>query len=291
MYTCEQVSRLPEGTRLKAVTKTNKDGSEQVLLGAVILKERPSRKRAKRHYLPYSIENHRMREIEKIIRYRHGNGIPDPCGTDDADLCLAYLRAVALTPDSQSASSWALVWAPWADPVMLDLLDKSALGRKKMPKADAVAKMLYVRMKERTLLGLKTIGACDVSRADRQISAKERKRERDRNRQEQKRRQLGRVDRKSYEATSLTKLQPWLEEGVSRRTWERRRVASLSQIEISTTGDALASKLDKSPTLTANAIHQARAAGLMVGLGDHPPAELQEAEPHGNGDKLRGRAA
>ncbi|CAH0133187.1 hypothetical protein SRABI05_00098 [Agrobacterium fabrum] len=276
---------------MKAVTKTNKDGSEQVLLGAVIMKERPSRKRAKIHDLPYSIENHRLREIEKIIRHRHGRGIPDPAGTDDVDVCLNYLRAVALTPESQSAASWALVWAPWADPVTLDLIDRAAAGRKKMPAADAIAKMLFVRLKERTLLGLKTIGACDVSKADRQINAKERKRERDRNRQEQKRRQLGRVDRKSYEAASLTKLQPWLEEGISRRTWERRRVASLSQIEISTTGDTLASKIEKSPPLTANAIHQARAAGLMVGLGDHPPAELQEAAPHGNRDKLPGRAA
>lgn len=276
---------------MKAVTKTNKDGSEQVLLGAVIMKERPSRKRAKPHELPYSIENHRMREIEKIIRHRHGRGIPDPVGTDDVDLCLNYLRAVALTPESQSATSWALVWAPWADPVTLNLIDQAASGRKKMPPADAVAKMLFVRLKERTLLGLKTIGACDVSKADREIGAKERKRERDRNRQEQKRRELGRVDRKSYEAASLTKLQPWLEEGISRRTWERRRVASLSRIEISTNGDTLASKHGNAPDEAANNMHQARAAGLMVGLGDHPPAELQEAAPHGNCDKLAGRAA
>ncbi|CUX12267.1 MULTISPECIES: hypothetical protein [Agrobacterium tumefaciens complex] len=276
---------------MKAVTKTNKDGSEQVLLGAVIMKERPSRKRAKIHDLPYSIENHRLREIEKIIRHRHGRGIPDPAGTDDVELCLNYLRAVALTPDSQSAASWALVWAPWVDPVTVDLLDQTAAGRKKMPPADAVAKMLFVRLEERTMLGLKTIGACDVSKAERQISAKERKRERDRNRQEQKRREVGRVDRKSYEATSLTSLKPWEQEGISRRTWERRRVASLSRIDISTNGDTLASKPDQAPHDAQNDMHQARVAGLMVGLGDHPPAELQEAGPHGNGDKLQGRAA
>ena len=255
------------------------------------MKERPSRKRAKPHDMAYSIENHRMREIEKIIRHRHGRGIPDPAGTDDVDLCHAYLQAVASTPDSQSASSWALVWAPWADPVLLDLLDRSASGRSKMPPADAVAKMLYVRMAERTLLGLKTIGACDISRHARELSAKERKRERDRNRQEQKRRASGRVDRSSYEATSLTSLKPWEQEGISRRTWERRRVASLSRIDISTNGDTLASKPDHTLRDAQNNMHQARVAGLMVGLGDHPPAELQEAEPHGNSDMLKDRAA
>jgi hypothetical protein len=275
---------------LKAITKTKRDGSEQIMLGALILKEKPSRKRAKRHDQPFSLENLRMREIEDVIRHRHGNGIPDPAGTDDVELCHAYLRAVALTPASQSASSWALVWAPWADPVTLDLMDKAAADRDRMLPADSIAKLLYVTMAERTKLKLKTIGACDISQADRQKAAKERKRERDRNRQEQRRKVEGRVDRTSYEAASLSKLKPWVAEGISRRTWERRRDASASQIEISTTGDTLASKAETAPPVQ-QAHSRSRVAGLMVGLGDHPPAEFQEAAPHGTGDTSKERAA
>lgn len=275
---------------MKVAHRMKRDGSEQIMLGDVVLKEKPSRKRAKAHDLPYSIENHRMREIEKVIRHRHGNGIPDPTGTDDVESCFAYLRAVAMTPASQSVLSWALVWAPWADPVMLSLLDQQEADRERMLPADAVAKLLYVTLVERTTLGLKTIGACDVSRSDRQKAANERKRERDRNRQEQKRKELGRIDRASYEASSLSKLQPWLAEGISRRTWERRRDASLSQIDRTVAGDTLASK-PIHLSFQETQYRQSCAAGLVAGLGDHPPAELQEAGPHGNSDTLKGRAA
>ncbi|MNT72296.1 hypothetical protein D3C72_2108800 [compost metagenome] len=130
-----------------------------------------------------------------------------------------------------------------------------------------------------------------MDREERNRTAKATKQERDRNRQEQKRRAEGRADRKSYEAASLSKLQPWLAEGISRRTWERRRVASLSRIEETWIGDTLASKPEKPQLAKQPRSGQARAAGLSAGLGDHPPAELQEAAPHGNGDKLQGRAA
>lgn len=277
---------------MKVAHKTKRDGSEQIMLGDVVLKEKPSRKRAKAHDLPYSIENHRLREIEKVIRHRHGNGIPDPTGTDDVDSCYAYLRAVAMTPASQSVSSWALVWAPWADPVMLALLDREEARRERMLPADAVAKLLYVTMAERTALGLKTIGACNFSRSDRQNAARQRKQERDRNRQKQKRRSEGRKDRASYEATSLSRLKPWETAGISRSAWYRaQRETGLSQIEIIGKGDTLVSRAEKAMPLPRTQMEQARGAGLFAGLGDHPPAELQEAAPHGNGDTLTGRAA
>lgn len=275
---------------MRTIHKTKRDGSEQLLLGKVILKEKPSRKRAKRHDKPFSLENLRMREIEDVIRHRHGNGIPDPSGTDDVDLCHAYLRVVALTPASQNVSSWALVWAPWADPVTLALMDQAAADRERMLPSDAVARMLYVTMAERSALGLKTIGACDVSKAERNDAARERKKERDRNRQELNRRDAGMMDRASYEATSLTALKPWIADGISRRTWERRRDAGVSQIEVIAAGDTLASMRSIATDQQAQT-DQSRVAGLIAGLGDEPPAELQEAAPHGSGDTLKERAA
>ncbi|MBU4529188.1 MAG: hypothetical protein KUA43_18095 [Hoeflea sp.] len=276
---------------MKATTTKKRDGSEQVMLGRVIWKEKPGRKRAPRQDWSYSRELQRVREIEKLIRARHGAMIPNPAGTDDVDTCLAYVRAVALTPRTQDVKPWCAKWAPWIDAVSLEMIEALGMKRRLMIKADAVAKLLSVTMAERTRLGLRTIGACDMSTADRKKQAKAAKRERDRIRQEQKRRAVGRKDRASYEAASLSRLKPWEVEGISRRTWERRRDASVSRIDITGNGDTLASKLEKLPSLHRLQSEQARAAGLIAGLGDHPPAELQEAAPHGNGDRLKERAA
>ncbi|MGA6113341.1 hypothetical protein [Agrobacterium radiobacter] len=277
---------------MKAIHKSNRDGSERVMLGKVIWKEKPAHKKAHRLDWQHSKEFQRLREIEKVIRHRHGGMIPDPVGTDDFDLCISYLRAVALTPRSQDVASWCSKWAPWIDPVTLQTLSALGLNRRWMIKADAVAKMLLVTMEERSMLGLRTIGACDMDREERNRTAKATKQERDRNRQEQKRRAEGRADRKSYEAASLSKLQPWLAEGITRRTWERRRVASLSRIEETWIGDTLASKPENQQVAQQSRSGQARAAGLSAGLGDHPPAGFQGAAPLGNGDGSRnGRVA
>jgi hypothetical protein len=183
-----------------------------------------------------------------------------------------------------------MVWAPWAREADIEVIAAHRARRKRMIGADAVAKLLFVTFAERTELGLRTIGACDVAAGDRRELAVEQKRARDRARQEQKRRSGGRVPRASYEAASLTRLKPWLAEGISRRTWERRRDASLSQVEVKGKGDTHASE-PSIPLPVQRIPSQIRVAGLVVGLGDHPPAEIQEAAPHGSGDIFGGRAA
>ena len=50
-----------------------------------------------------------------------------------------------------------------------------------------------------------------------------RKREYMRNRQMLLRIEHGCVDRKTYEETSLSRLKPWEDDGISRSTWYRRR--------------------------------------------------------------------
>lgn len=52
---------------------------------------------------------------------------------------------------------------------------------------------------------------------------KGRKRRLDRERQERVRRAAGRSIRAEWLAASLSSLKPWEAEGISRRTWERRR--------------------------------------------------------------------
>jgi hypothetical protein len=85
--------------------------------------------------------------------------------------------------------------------------------------ADQVAKMLGVNYEQRQRLGLTTIGAIDVNKEQR----KERRKRRDREAKERKRRERGAKPRAEYEAKSLCKAKPWLAEGISRKTWYKRR--------------------------------------------------------------------
>jgi hypothetical protein len=285
---------------MKATYRKNRDGSRQVLFGNVIMKEQPNRKRDPRSQWKFSLEIMRLREIELIIRHRHERGIPDPEGTDDVESCMAYIHAVASTPRSQSIVDWCKMWAPWiSDDAILEIV-WTHRRRKYMLGAESVAKMLHVTMKERNTLGLKTIGACDVSEEERKAISKKLKQERDRIRQQENRKAKGTVPRGSYEAASAESLKPWEAARVSRRTWYRHRGTGPSRVDIYRNGDTLVptaetpfSKEKKpAPADTPIDMYQARAAGLMAGLGDHPPAGLQGAEPHGNGDTgTCGRAA
>ncbi|AVA22488.1 hypothetical protein [Rhizobium sp. NXC24] len=279
---------------MKQVLKSNRDGSEQILIGKVIWKEKPARKRDRRVEWKFSIEVMRLREIERVIRHRHNRGIPDPAGTDDYDSCVAYIYAVATTPRSQSVVDWCKTWAPWiSDDELLDLV--CTVGRRKyMLGAEATAKLLHVTMKERNALGLKTIGACDLSSEDRKAVAKELKRERDRSRQERKRREQGMLNRSSQEATTLAATKPWEAEGISRRTWfyrQKRPCTEVSRVEVHTNGDTPVQTIIASVPNPQMKIGQSRAAGLVAGLGDHPPAGFQGAGPHGSGEKMEGEAA
>lgn len=276
---------------IEARSTKHRDGSERILLGNVIMKEKPARKRADRIEWRFSLEMLRLREIEAVIRHRHGNGIPDPEGSDDVETCHAYLRAVAMTPGVQDVVSWAAVWAPWASGSDLSAITAGGSKRKRMLGADAVARLLFVTLRERSALGLKTVGACDLPPEERQQKAKDGKRSRDRARQEQKRRADGRLPRQSYEASSTSQLKPWEAEGVSRRTWYRRRGTGPSRVEVIRIGDTPVSRPNIPRPKPSMVVGQSCAAGLVAGLGDHPPAELQEAAPHGSGDTGRERAA
>jgi len=263
----------------------SRDGAEKVLLGKVIWKEKPSRKRARRSDWTFSIELLRLREIEKLIRHRHGAMIPDPEDTDDRETCLNYVRAAALSKASEDITAWSRKWAPWATAAEIHSFILEAFNRRKMMKSDGVAGLLNVTLTERTTIGLNTIGACDVSKSERKKMAKERKRQQDRDRQAKNREARGCKNRKSHEALTITHQKPWVEAGVSRATWYRqRRETQKSKVVLNGIGDTSVSKAEI-------CIRQDRAAGLMTGLGDYPPAELQEAAPHGKEDAKSRRAA
>jgi len=92
-----------------------------------------------------------------------------------------------------------------------------------MARADALAARLKLTYADRMRPGITTIGACDLDKAGRTRRRKERKRRKDRQRAAAKRAARGTIPRTEYLARSHSRARPWATEGISRRTWERRR--------------------------------------------------------------------
>jgi hypothetical protein len=211
----------------------------------------------------------RRAEVEKVIRARHGGMIPDPEDTDDREICLGYIKAAAFSLSGQDMPNWCLKWAPWAREAEIRDIVSQASRRRRMMTADGVAGLILVTMAERTRLCLKTIGACDVSKAERMKLAKERKRKRDRSRQEKQRRAEGRKDRQSYVAQGLSATKPWEATGVCRRTWERHRgVAGASRVLLrEQKGDTLATSDIQAPPIPPHVHGHAAARAARGGRG------------------------
>ncbi|RAZ90150.1 hypothetical protein DPM33_15085 [Mesorhizobium hawassense] len=270
---------------MKARRQVNKDGSEQVMLGKVILKEKPVRKRARRVEWKASPALMRLREVEKLIKARHGGMVPE---TDDADV---YIRAAAFSCTGQDMRAWCKRWAPWAPADLVTRISAAAAKRRHMMSANGVAGLLMVTMAERTRLKLNTIGACDLTLEERKRLTKERKNERDRLRIEEKRRTAGKVDRASYLAShSLSRLKPWEAENMSRATWYRLRETSPSRVEdILPSGDTPVSQVPPVPVISSKRPSTGKAG--RGGLGTQSPTGCQGAAPLGSGDKAIGAAA
>ena len=136
-------------------------------------------------------------------------------------------------------------WAPWmsedeTEELLIDINLMPPWQRK--PVARTLGERLQVTYGERARLGLRTIGPCDMTEAGMALIRKQKKRQRD------KLRRLGRgaKTRAEYLAASLSQTKPWEQEGISRRTWERRRVTSPRHINLIKTELALASKEERS---------------------------------------------
>jgi hypothetical protein len=85
-----------------------------------------------------------------------------------------------------------------------------------------VAKLLDVTTEERLLLDIRTIAAVDETPEQSKDRLTEDRRTRDRERKRRARAADGAVQRPQYEATTITKAQPWAALGMSRRTWYRK---------------------------------------------------------------------
>jgi hypothetical protein len=180
------------------------------------LSTRQKRRRAKS--TPLQVVALRLSDFARLFRSRYGIALPDDdSGRDDIEPVMHHLAA--LSQPARRARHWLEVWAPWLTIGEQRDLIARAIAAAKPWTADQLAWRYRVTKEERTMLGLTTIGAIYHGKRAR---AKRRK-ERDRQRKAAARRAAGAMTRGQYEASALTRAKPWEAEGISRRTWYRRR--------------------------------------------------------------------
>jgi hypothetical protein len=157
----------------------------------------------------------RMREIERVLASRCGRTLPDDdAGREDLRIAAHHVRDVA-----GNIVKWARLWAPWCTEHEAQELAEDVIREPRRWKADTIAWVLGVTMAERTALKLTTIGAVGTTSETRAAEHRARKAER----QAARRRAAGATPRAQYEAGSVERARPWESQGISRRTWFRRR--------------------------------------------------------------------
>lgn len=204
----------------------------------------------------------RLGELETVIQDRHGRHVPEDGEAPRYIRVAAYALQARVGDDGlqKALGDWCRKWAPWAPAKAGDMLRPilhEVDGRRQDLSAEKAASILGVTMADRTRLGLRTIGACDISKTERLKIAKQLKREKDRERVALKRKNEGRIPRAEWLSDSLSVRKPWQAEGISRRTWERRRNKA----------DAGASRIGSTHNSCDTPASDEQSAGCTVGDG------------------------
>ncbi len=177
----------------------------------------------------------RRRDIEQIV-LRKGADILDIEGLLDvarATRCilawdLHWQKVVTVDVVRERLDMWCERYAPQFVPRQIESVARAAMHSPLpfMDKADPVAERFCLTYAERTAWGITTVGAIDADKRERARLGKMRKRKRQRQSKAAIRRAQGVLPRAEYLAQSLSRKKPWLEAGVSRATWYRRRDAA-----------------------------------------------------------------
>jgi hypothetical protein len=182
---------------------------------------------------PFNLARLRIGEIEKVIQHRHDGVVPD---TDDADryvwLVAQHMGQISRATVEDELLRWCKRWAPDFPEPEIVRIGREAANNPYRFKADTVAEKLAIDMAERQALGLTTIGAVDFPAGHREAARADRKRATERERARKRRRERGMQTRSQYLAGTLSQKKPWERQGVSRRTWERRRVKQGAHSEV-----------------------------------------------------------
>jgi hypothetical protein len=165
---------------------------------------------------PETIKRIRLGNLKTLLRDRYGPVLPDDdAGRSDLEELL-YLTA------HQNMANVIEVWAPWftaieAERLMAHVKSLPFDMRRSSPKA--LGQRLRVTNEERERLGVWQIGPCDMSKDD----LAEQRKAKARLRMKARRRSQGKVSRAAYLAQFRDRQKPWIAQGISRRTWFRRK--------------------------------------------------------------------
>ncbi len=165
---------------------------------------------------PTGKQNFRMRDLEATFRHRYRGRLltDDDSGRDDLLIAAHHCYHFGGDP-GRRIRAWAQQWAPWASADELSELIDRVCKRPLKWKADTLGKKLRLTREERAGLGITTIGAFDDSKHKRAKRRGKRKNDR-----RQSRRHAAGA---AAQALSTERAAPWDGEGISRRTWYRRR--------------------------------------------------------------------
>lgn len=177
------------------------------------------RKPGKRRASPQQIVALRLMDFARLFRARYRGAVlpDDDDGRDSIEPVIHHLAA--LPQPARRAAAWLELWAPWLTLAEQRHIISDGIASARAWRADQLAWRYHVTREERTMLGLTTIGAVDHGKAART----KRRRERDRQRKAAARRAAGIKPRGEFIAAGLEHAEPWKAEGISRRTWYRRR--------------------------------------------------------------------
>jgi hypothetical protein len=183
----------------------------------------------RKNAIPLTFAAIRVAELTRLYEYRYGPG-PLPDHEDSITRARVMVHHLGrLWDGTRRVATWLDRNAPWLGVRSQEQLIRDTQERPLRWRADRLAWKLQVTAAERHTLNLRTIGAIDQTKEQRADIAKQRKRERD----QQRRRADGIKPRAQYEAAAITTTKPWITQGISRRTWYRRRLAQVRAAHIS----------------------------------------------------------
>ena len=159
--------------------------------------------------------------MHHLIRNRHGHVLPDDKSGRAHLWELVSILSIAMGARDEKIRNAIDLWAPWMQPPeaaeMVDHVMRLTIYDR-FPPSRVVGERLRLSNGERLYLKLWPIKPFDAT--DEELEAQRRARQNERRRQKRGRTQA------EYLASCLSATKPWEAEGMCRRTWERRRVAT-----------------------------------------------------------------
>ena len=164
------------------------------------------------------IRRQRLGDLRRLLRHRYGPVLPDDdAGSEDL---MDSLKPISLGPRPITRMRHEIeLIAPWAGTdSIIDQVSRLPTYERK-PKAKPLGQQMQVTNAEREALRLWTIAPAD--KTDEEMATHRKAKERAR--QARRRRERGAKPRAAYLAASLSRAKPWEAEGISRRTYYRRK--------------------------------------------------------------------